>query len=361
MKKRWIVALCSLFMIFGMSMSGWASSQLQQIKAYLNGELTIKLDGQTVQLRDANGKQVQPITYQGTTYLPIRAVSDLLDIDVKYDGTEKVVYLGEAPDIPAPEVERDGSLKLVSWSDRKENGQIIVSGTVQNNSNNGQTGGMVVTGFDSNKNAIEAKGTSGYISSGSVRNFEIKLDNAADIATIEADVTGYASGKKLLAKGIHTEDGKVTVTGVVENGHNNGTNAGIVATGFGSGGKAIETKGTSGYISSNSVRNFEVTLDANNIGNVEVELAGLANNVKLLSEASRQVDGKLEVTLVVENGTSNGQTAGVVVTGHTNSGKAVDTKGTSGYISSNSVRNFTVTLDSANEIASFKTELTREN
>lgn len=59
MKKKWITAaLCFAFMMFGMSISAWANTQLQEIKAYLNGELKIRMDGQIVQLKDANGKSV---------------------------------------------------------------------------------------------------------------------------------------------------------------------------------------------------------------------------------------------------------------------------------------------------------------
>lgn len=359
MKKRWIVGLCSLFMFFGMGVSSWASPQLEEIKAYLK-TIPIMMDGEAVQFKDEKGKTVIPVSYQGTTYLPVRGVAELLDIDVHYDDANEVIYLGEVPENAIPDEDRDGSIELVSWSDRVENGKVIVSGSVQNKSSNGKTIGIVATGFDANDNAVEAKGKSGYVSSGSVRNFEITLDHAADIASVEADVTGYATDTKLLADGYYAEEGKMTVTGVVENGGDQGKTIGIVATGYSSDGKAIETKGSSGYVSSQSVRNFDVEFDAENIDYVEVKATGFANKAALLSDAGRQVDGKLEVTTVLENGTSNGRTIGIVVTGYTKDGKAVDTKGRSGYVSSGSVRNFSVTLDSAADIATFKTEVTVE-
>lgn len=357
MKKRWVIGLCSLFMVFGMGISSWASPQLTEIKAYLK-TIPIMMDGKAVQFKDVTGKEVIPVSYQGTTYLPIRGVAELLDIDVHYDDANQVIYLGEVPDNVLPDEDRDGSIHLVSWSDRVENGKVIVSGSVQNRSDRGKTIGLVATGLDANKNAVEAKGTSGYVSSGSVRNFEITLDNASDIESVVADVTGYATNTKLLADGYYSKDGKITVTGVVENGNDKGRTIGIVATGYSSDGKAIETKGSSGYVSSGSTRNFSVEFNAANIDYVEVEATGFANKVELLSDAGRKVDGKLVVTTVIENGSSNGKTAGVVVTGYDKNGKAVSTKGSSGYVSSESVRNFTVSLDSADEIATFKTEVT---
>jgi len=40
------------------------------------------------------GNPVYPIIYNGTTYLPIRAVSNMLDIPVAWDATTKTVILG---------------------------------------------------------------------------------------------------------------------------------------------------------------------------------------------------------------------------------------------------------------------------
>jgi len=44
---------------------------------------------------DANHKEVFPISYEGTTYLPIRAISGLLKIKIKWDGTKNTINLGE--------------------------------------------------------------------------------------------------------------------------------------------------------------------------------------------------------------------------------------------------------------------------
>lgn len=361
MNKKWAVALlCGFFMLFGMTISSWANTQLQEIKAYLNGELRIQMDGQFVELKDGNGDEVLPVSYKGTTYLPIRSVSQLLDIDVHYDGANKIITLGDLPSHPTPD-ERDGSIKLVSWSDRVENGEVIVTASVQNRASKGKTIGMVVTGYDAEGKAVEAKGASGYVSGGSVRNFDVTLSDASEIESVEVDVTGYATDVRLRASGDRVVDGEVVVTGVVENGRSSGDDVGIVATGFDKDGNPIETKGSSGYVSGDSVRNFSVKFEAADIAYVEVEATGYADKVKLLSEASRLKDGKLVVTTVVENGNNKGTTAGVVVTGYTKDGKAVDTQGTSGYVSGGSVRNFSVTLDPGSDVDSIEVEVTDQD
>lgn len=53
-----------------------------------------------------DGKQLstskEPFTYNGTTYLPVRAVAEAVGKDVTWDGTTKTVYLGEKPQNTTP-------------------------------------------------------------------------------------------------------------------------------------------------------------------------------------------------------------------------------------------------------------------
>jgi len=95
MKKRVLICLCLvLTLIFGMCIGATAAGGLEAISAYLAYNTSVKLDGETQLLYDGNGKQVYPINYQGTTYLPIRAISSLLGLDVNWDGATKTVLLG---------------------------------------------------------------------------------------------------------------------------------------------------------------------------------------------------------------------------------------------------------------------------
>lgn len=96
MKKRIIknVAIV-LALAFCLVIGASADSLLEKIEAYLNYGITVKYDGVEQTMYDANGKQVYPISYQGTTYVPIRAVSNMLDIDVNWDGANNTVLLGK--------------------------------------------------------------------------------------------------------------------------------------------------------------------------------------------------------------------------------------------------------------------------
>lgn len=59
--------------------------------------IEIVVDGEKIDARDANGQKVEPFVYNGTTYLPVRAIGDAIGKDVLWDGVEKVVYLGTKP------------------------------------------------------------------------------------------------------------------------------------------------------------------------------------------------------------------------------------------------------------------------
>lgn len=60
-------------------------------------DIRLVVDGKEVTPRDANGKVVEPFAYQGTTYLPVRAVGEALGKTVRWDGENKIVHLGEMP------------------------------------------------------------------------------------------------------------------------------------------------------------------------------------------------------------------------------------------------------------------------
>lgn len=55
----------------------------------------IVVDGQKLNPTDVNGNKVEPIIYNGTTYLPVRAVANALGKAVYWDGPNYTVYLGE--------------------------------------------------------------------------------------------------------------------------------------------------------------------------------------------------------------------------------------------------------------------------
>lgn len=58
-------------------------------------DIKIVLDKKAVTPKDANGNAVEPFIYNGTTYLPVRAVASALNLEVGWDDVNSTVYLGE--------------------------------------------------------------------------------------------------------------------------------------------------------------------------------------------------------------------------------------------------------------------------
>lgn len=81
MKKRLIAAGLMLAMFTGTAAA--VSSYTKAINVEYGVSLSI--NGKTPTLTDVNGKAVQPFVYDGTTYVPIRAVGENLGATVGYD------------------------------------------------------------------------------------------------------------------------------------------------------------------------------------------------------------------------------------------------------------------------------------
>ena len=101
MKKKTLVFILTLCMtvtgVVCFAAGAAAAGGLQEIKAFLNADITLKLDGEAQVLTDASGVRTYPITYNGTTYLPVRSIAGLLGVDVGWDQATQSVLLGKQP------------------------------------------------------------------------------------------------------------------------------------------------------------------------------------------------------------------------------------------------------------------------
>lgn len=94
MLKRIFSSLLFLLTALALTLGAAAATNLEAISAYLNRGLTIVYEGEAQQMHDVLGNEVFPVTYNGTTYLPVRALAELFDVSVDYDDDTKTVTLG---------------------------------------------------------------------------------------------------------------------------------------------------------------------------------------------------------------------------------------------------------------------------
>ena len=79
--------------VAGLLALGAAAAGVHTITAELRPDVTVKVNGQTQAMLDKNGDVVYPIQYNGTTYLPVRALGDTLGNDVRWDSATQTIYL----------------------------------------------------------------------------------------------------------------------------------------------------------------------------------------------------------------------------------------------------------------------------
>ena len=99
------IGICASVAV-GVVMGAWAATRSQTVQAVLDPDIQLVYNGKTQTLTDANGALVYPIIYQGSTYLPVRAVAGIFGEKVDWDAATKSVILGT----PAATVSEEQSM-----------------------------------------------------------------------------------------------------------------------------------------------------------------------------------------------------------------------------------------------------------
>lgn len=103
MKKQWkgfVSGSLMTLLLVGMISSAMATIGQRAVNVDYN-DIKVTLNGNAVELVDANGGAVEPFAINGTTYLPVRAVSSALGLDVNWNGETKTVELTQNAAMPS--------------------------------------------------------------------------------------------------------------------------------------------------------------------------------------------------------------------------------------------------------------------
>ena len=93
MKKNRLIqtTACAMALSAALTVSAFAATK---VTATLRPDVTVRIDGVACDFYNVQGKEVHPIIYNGTTYIPLRAVGELMGKNVNWDGTTGTASLG---------------------------------------------------------------------------------------------------------------------------------------------------------------------------------------------------------------------------------------------------------------------------
>ena len=148
----------------------------QNVAAVISTDITVQVDGVTRTFSNANGTTVYPLVYNGSIYLPLRAIGNLMGKNVGWDGTTSTAVLSS-----------DGL--VITDADSFEN-----TGNNGNTGNTGNTGsGQTTTGLLTADQAKSKALAHAGLSSSQVTFVQAKLewDDGVQIYDVEFYTSDY--------------------------------------------------------------------------------------------------------------------------------------------------------------------------
>ena len=97
--KGFVLGALTVILFSSIAGTVFAAGKLTTIQVVMGG-IKLYVDGKLVIPTDATGRVVEPFIYDGTTYLPLRALSNALtnnEKPVKWDGETNTIYIGKVP------------------------------------------------------------------------------------------------------------------------------------------------------------------------------------------------------------------------------------------------------------------------
>ena len=149
-----------IFMLLLSGITVFATSRTETINVSFSG-IRLVIHGTPTIPRDAAGNVVEPFIWQGTTFLPVRAISVALGYEVQWDGATQTVYIGAMPAqtitthlFRQPYTDIGNSRWFSVWGDERDNGMVLVSFNLTSASGVGVHNNHVVFPLDMTANTV---------------------------------------------------------------------------------------------------------------------------------------------------------------------------------------------------------------
>ncbi len=96
MMKKVTVLTAGVLCAAGIAVGASATGIIQKVQSELRPDFTVKIDGEVRTFKNANGDVVYPMLYEGTTYLPVRAIGEIMGKTVYWYEDQKMVELKDS-------------------------------------------------------------------------------------------------------------------------------------------------------------------------------------------------------------------------------------------------------------------------
>ncbi|MEK8212737.1 stalk domain-containing protein [Paenibacillus sp. FSL L8-0463] len=91
-KKAFVSTILASGLLFG-AVGAYAADGISLVKAYLNSTIKFTVDGASWTPKDASGNKISPLVYNGSTYLPAKAVGEALNAEVLWNSGSNTVVI----------------------------------------------------------------------------------------------------------------------------------------------------------------------------------------------------------------------------------------------------------------------------
>lgn len=92
MKKLISGIVCAALLATG-GLVGYAYSTSGEVTAQIRSDFTVVIDGTARKFYSADGNRLYPLLYNGSTYLPLRAIGEIMNKTVNWDENSKTITL----------------------------------------------------------------------------------------------------------------------------------------------------------------------------------------------------------------------------------------------------------------------------
>ena len=93
MTKTHIAAALALTSCMVIGAAAVSTGTPQNVTATFRPDVTVQVNGTDYVIRDTNGAQVAPLIYNGTTYLPLSTMGQILGVQVSWDAATQTVVV----------------------------------------------------------------------------------------------------------------------------------------------------------------------------------------------------------------------------------------------------------------------------